>query len=229
MHETLAAMAQALFESWFVDFDPVRAKTEGRDPGLPVTMADLFPDRLTNSELGEIPDGWPEWLRYIYLSNTKWGRTDSIVSYERDLAPSRAQRILRIGDTIVGTARLGNGSYALISEDDLTGSTGFCVLRPRRREYTEFVYLSATASENIRALSHLADGAAYPAVRPEVVAGTPAVWASDQLMRCFLGAVRPLLERMAANAKEERVLGALRDVLLPKLLSENSALDEAVA
>ena len=59
MNATLEAMARALFQSWFVDFDPVRAKMEGRDPGLPKDIADLFPDRLVDSECGEIPDGWP--------------------------------------------------------------------------------------------------------------------------------------------------------------------------
>lgn len=58
INETLEEMARALFKSWFVDFDPVRAKAEGRDPGLPAHLADLFPDRLVDSELGEIPAGW---------------------------------------------------------------------------------------------------------------------------------------------------------------------------
>ena len=58
MNETLEEMARALFKSWFVDFDPVRAKMEGRDTGLPPDVADLFPDRLVDSELGEIPEGW---------------------------------------------------------------------------------------------------------------------------------------------------------------------------
>ena len=58
MNETLEAMARALFKSWFIDFDPVRAKMAGRDPGLPQRLADLFPDRLVDSELGEIPEGW---------------------------------------------------------------------------------------------------------------------------------------------------------------------------
>jgi type I restriction enzyme S subunit len=58
MNETLEEMARALFKSWFVDFDPVRAKAEGRDPGLPEHIADLFPDRFEDSELGEIPAGW---------------------------------------------------------------------------------------------------------------------------------------------------------------------------
>ena len=58
MNETLETMAQALFQSWFVNFDPVRAKAEGRDPGLPKHLADLFPDSLESSVLGEIPKGW---------------------------------------------------------------------------------------------------------------------------------------------------------------------------
>ena len=58
MNDTLEAMARALFKSWFVDFDPVRAKMEGRDPALPKHIADLFPDLFVDSELGEIPEGW---------------------------------------------------------------------------------------------------------------------------------------------------------------------------
>ena len=57
VNETLEAMARALFKSWFVDFDPVRAKMEGRDTRLPQDIADLFPDRLVTSEIGEIPGG----------------------------------------------------------------------------------------------------------------------------------------------------------------------------
>jgi type I restriction enzyme S subunit len=58
MNETLEAMARAIFKSWFVDFDPVRAKVEGRDTGLPEDIAALFPDSFVDSELGEIPKGW---------------------------------------------------------------------------------------------------------------------------------------------------------------------------
>src|SRR5690606_35868586 len=58
MSETLEAMARALFKSWFVDFDPVRAKAEGRDTGLPSRVEDLFPESVVTTELGEIPTGW---------------------------------------------------------------------------------------------------------------------------------------------------------------------------
>jgi type I restriction enzyme S subunit len=241
MNRTLEAMARAIFKSWFVNFDPVRAKAEGRQPsGLKPEIVDLFPDAFEDSELGEIPRRWevgtlaalgslnpetwsketrPAVINYVDLSNTKWGRIDAVTTYSKQDAPSRAQRILRLRDTIVGTVRPGNGSYAFICEDGLTGSTGFAVLRPLRPTYAEFVYLAATAGENIETLSHLADGGAYPAVRSEVVARTPVIRPTDGLLQRFSRAVAPLLDKIAANERESRTLAAIRDTLLPKLIS----------
>lgn len=246
MAETLEQMARALFKSWFVDFEPVRAKMEGRWrrgqslPGLPAHLYDLFPDRLVDSELGEIPAGWkvgtladfstlnpevwthetrPAWINYVDLSNTKWGRIEAVTSYKATSAPRRAQRVLRPGDTIVGTVRPGNGSYALIFEHGLTGSTGFGVLRPRAAHYIQFVYLAATAPENIETLAHLADGAAYPAVRPQVIAATPVIRPTDEVLVWFSQAAGPMLARIWQSERESHTLAALRDALLPKLIS----------
>ena len=58
MNETLEEIAKTLFKSWFIDFDPVRAKAEGRPTGLSKEISDLFPDSFEDSELGEIPKGW---------------------------------------------------------------------------------------------------------------------------------------------------------------------------
>jgi type I restriction enzyme S subunit len=127
--------------------------------------------------------------------------------------------VLRPGDTIVGTVRPGNGSYALISENGLTGSTGFAVLRPRKPQWAQFVYLAATSTENIDALAQLADGGAYPAVRPEVVAATQAVRPDNEVLGQFALTSGPLLARMASNERESRTLAALRDTLLPKFIS----------
>lgn len=240
MNETLEAMARALFKSWFVDFDPVRTKAEGRDTGLPKHIADLFPDSFEDSEMGEIPEGWevgtlndfatvnpeawskdtrPSVINYIDLSNTKWGQIEEVTAYTQEEAPSRAQRVLRPQDTIVGTVRPGNGSYALISQDGLTGSTGFAVLRPLRVENTEYVYLAATASDNIDRLAHLADGAAYPAVRPEVVAATQALKAPGGVIEVFSRITGPFISKMAENDRESRTIAILRDRLLSKLIS----------
>ncbi len=242
MNETLEEMARALFKSWFVDFDPVRAKMEGRDPGLPKHLADLFPDRLVDSELGPIPEGWevkalnycadlnpeswsrtnyPESVEYVDLANTKWGVIEATQDYFWKDAPSRAKRVLRSGDTIVGTVRPGNGSYSFIGPEGLTGSTGFAVLRPIHPRYRELVYLSATSAENIEHLAHRADGAAYPAVRPNVVSETRVIMPSvdTDVLNFFSMTVAPIINRMESNKTESRTLAAQRDALLPKLIS----------
>lgn len=180
------------------------------------------------------PESWtkrtrPKQVRYVDLSNTKWGRIESVTNYNADDAPSRAQRVLRPLDTIVGTVRPGNGSYALISDHGLTGSTGFAVLRPLRHEYAEFVYLAATARENIERLSNLADGGAYPAVRPEIVSATQVPHAGENLINEFSRQVSSMLADIAANERESRTLAALRDTLLPKLISGELRVKDAEA
>jgi type I restriction enzyme S subunit len=170
------------------------------------------------------PEVWskqtrPAEIKYVDLSSTKWGRIEAITEHAAADAPSRAQRVLRPGDTIVGTVRPGNGSYAFVSERGLTGSTGFAALRPSTPQYAQFVYLAATAAENVDALAHLADGGAYPAVRPEVVATTPIVRPDDEVLRRFSLASGPLLAKMAHNEREARTLAALRDTLLPRLIT----------
>lgn len=241
MHATLEELARALFQSWFVDFDPVRARAAGRAPaGLDAATAALFPDAFEVVDGREVPRGWklgdlshlsllnpetwsratrPNDIRYIDLSSTKWGRIEEISVYKQQDPPTRAQRVLRIGDTIIGTVRPGNGSYALISEDGLTGSTGFAVLRPRKRELAEFIYLATTAPDHIEQLSVLADGGAYPAVRPEIVISKPTVIPSNPVLTRFSELTNPLLTRAAGNELQSRTLAALRDTLLPKLIA----------
>ena len=246
MNETLESMARALFKSWFIDFDPVRAKIDGlwkkgqSLPGLPASLFAIFPDQLMQAKIGELPLGWtqvkltdlsdlnpetwskstrPVKINYVDLSNTKWGRIESITSYDKKEAPSRAQRILRLGDTIIGTVRPGNGSYALIYDDGLTGSTGFAVLRPKKSDFLEVVYLSATSKENIERLAHLADGGAYPAVRPEVVGATRFSKGPDQILTEFSKITQPILKKISQSEGESRELASIRDVLMPKLIT----------
>jgi type I restriction enzyme S subunit len=240
-NETLEAMARALFKSWFVDFDPVRAKAAGRKPaGMDEATAALFPDGFEQSELGEIPRGWrvvnfanfaslnpeiwskkdyPDRIEYVDFSNTKWGRIESTATYSKKDAPSRAQRILRSRDTIVGTVRPGNGSYALIDHEGLTGSTGFAVLRPKHETFAEFIYLAATSAQNLDMLAQLADGGAYPAVRAEVIIEQPVVCPPNNTIARFSATTASLLSRFAQSERESRSLAKLRDTLLPRLLS----------
>lgn len=252
MNETLELMARALFKSWFIDFDPVRAKMDGRWkkgqslPGLPAELFDQFPSSLVIEEAGELPEGWefgplskvselncevwskgtrPQIVRYVDLSSVKWGCIENVQSYQSAEAPSRAQRVLRPGDTIVGTVRPGNGSFAIVAEEGLTGSTGFAALRPLSSHYREFTYLAATSAANIDSLTHLADGAAYPAVRPEVVAATKVVLPTDAIAKYFSSFVAVLFDRRTLNERESKALTHLRDSLLPKLISGELEID----
>ena len=240
MNVTLEALARALFRSWFVDFDPVRAKMEGRGTGLPNDIADLFPDRLVDSELGEIPEGWcastladiarlnpeswsndnaPDRILYVDLAKTKWGYIDDIRMYSWANAPSRGRRVLRRGDTIVGTVRPGNGSFALIDRDGLTGSTGFAVLRPTDPIEREIVWCAATSHDAIDRLAHLADGGAYPAVNPKAVLDTVVILPDTHIRLVFSSLAAPLVNRLQQNQREARTVGTIRDALLPKLVS----------
>lgn len=246
MRQTLEEISRALLKLWFVDFEPIRAKMDGRWkhgkslPGLPAHLYDLFPDNLTDSKFGEIPEGWtikdltyystlnpeswsrtkaPKVIEYVDLSNTKFGTIHSTQHYIWNDAPSRAQRVLRLGDTIIGTVRPGNNSYALVGRNRLTGSTGFAVLRPRHDRYREFVYLASTNSQNIKRLAHHADGAAYPAVSPEIIMNTSVASSNDNVLDQFSYMVSPLINKILKMDTEAHILSNLRDVLLPKLMS----------
>ena len=210
-------------------------------PNMAPEIAELFPETFQDSPLGPIPKGWksgtlaecaslnpdtwnrknyPPVIHYVDLSSTKWGVIQKVETFSSANAPSRAQRKLRIGDTIIGTVRPGNGSFALVDQENLTGSTGFAVLRPNAVEHSEFIYLSATVNENIDRLAHLADGGAYPAIRPEVVCETEVVIADPKLMVAFHQKVCDLFSQMSTNTCLSTELAKSRDELLPRLLSD---------
>lgn len=247
MNETLEASARALFRDWFVDFSPTRAKAEGRHAYLSPDVWSLFPDRLGDDG---VPEGWavdtlaaistlnpeawstkshPDELSYVDLSNTKWGYIERTERYGWTDAPSRARRVLCPGDTIVGTVRPGNGSYAYVGEHGLTGSTGFAVLRPRYERDRAVLWCAATSPENVERLAHLADGGAYPAVRPEAVLSTEIVIPQPEILSAFSRSAGPMLEQIEANKIESRTLAATRDTLLPKLMSGEICVRDAEA
>jgi len=251
MNETLEAMARAIFKSWFIDFDPLYAKIEGRpSPGIDSDTAALLQNDLVDSEHGPIPKGWrwatlgdfcdlnpekwkkstlPESLNYIDLSSVKWGVFGPSQRYVRDEAPSRARRIVRDGDTLVGTVRPANGSYGLVVRaiEGLTASTGFAQLRPKKSSDVPFVYLAATSADSIRYFAQVAHGAAYPAVDPDLIISLDIPEGPPDLHAAFDAATMPLLSLKEHNELESRTLGELRDLLLPKLLSGEIRLKDA--
>ena len=247
MNETLEAMARAIFKDWFVDFGPTRAKAEGHAPYLSSELWDLFPDAL---DYEDTPEGWsvgtlerlavtnseswtarhhPPTVEYVDLSSTKWGNIEATTLLDWEAAPSRARRIAKVGDTIVGTTRPGNGSFAYVSRDGLTVSTGFAVLSPRSTMYRDTVYIAVTSLENIERLANLADGhgGAYPAVKPNEVTDTVIVFPGDEVLASFADLVSPIRERIEHAKAESRTLAQTRDLLLPRLMSGEIRLREA--
>ena len=212
MVETLEEIVGALFKSWFAD--------GGRCFRALTDIALLNPESWTVDTL-------PDNVAYVDLSNTKWGSIEKIETYASRDAPSRARRVLRPGDTIVGTVRPGNGSYALVGVDGLTGSTGFAVLRPKRTFDAQFVWCAATSKGNINRLAQLADGGAYPAVSPEAVAATKIALPDVETRRRFSNVTEPMVDRLLATLAETHELVALRDTLLPKLISGEIRIQDA--
>jgi len=245
MNVTLEALARALFQSWFVDFDPVRAKLDGRKPdGLDKATAALFPEHLEDGPNGRRPVGWHyisiedacvingwtlgrdddlETLEYIEISEVSRGNIANIATYTRGEEPSRARRRLRHGDTVLSTVRPDRGSYflALNPPENRVVSTGFAVLTPMKAPWS-FIHAATTLPEVSEHLGQLADGGAYPAVRPEIIGAMKVAFPNEpKILEAFHHICAPLLERAEANRAQSRTLATLRDTLLPKLLSGN--------
>ncbi|MGB9879340.1 MAG: restriction endonuclease subunit S [Anaerolineae bacterium] len=258
MNETLEAMARALFKAWFVDFEPVRAKMEGRWrrgeslPGLPAHLWDLFPDRLVDSELGEIPEGW----RYALVGNEV--EVVKGVSYRSDeLAPSevglvtlksikrgggyrpdglkpftgqyKADQAIESGELIVAQTDVSQvaeviGKPALVLPDPrfrvLVASLDVLIIRPTSgdlpREFFYLLFLTPEFQDHIyghtngTTVLHLSKTGipTYAFVRP-----------SASVAQAFSEIIVPIFHKLLLHETESRTLAALRDLLLPKLIS----------
>ncbi len=254
MNETLEQMARALFKSWFVDFDPVRAKAEGRDPGLPKPLADLFPDSFEDSELGEIPEGWSvgplgEFLR-VGLGGA-WGKDHATESAPiavrclrgidcHDLAEGRlpevpmrylsrkqqSDRALNDGNILVE----GSGSFCGRSllwrscYEALLGSTvaysNFCkrldpVCSASQASICWLQMRRAYAEGRMQAFR---TGTAFPNLDVHgLLSGMTIVMPPTDLTDCFQAFLTA--SQRTDLTTQSATLAALRDTLLPKLIS----------
>ncbi len=242
MSATLEAMARALFTAWFVDFEPVRAKADGYEPDLPPNLAALFPDRLLETEYGLVPEGWqffplPKLFEinptrslkknalapYVGMANLPTSGHTPYEVVERQFGSGT--RFMQ-GDTLVAriTPCLENGKTAFVDflQDAQIGwgSTEYIVLRPkppwpeeagyllaRDQRFREFAIQGMTGSSGRQrvpasALDHFLFVSPTPEILPE-----------------FGSAVKPWFARSSAAVREARTLAALRDALLPKLIS----------
>jgi type I restriction enzyme S subunit len=213
MNETLEALAQTLFKSWFID--PTRN-------GLPegwryATIAELC--EINSWTLGK--GDQLDQMEYVEISEVMRGNIAKTHYYERGEEPSRARRRLRHGDTVLSTVRLDRGAYFLClnPSPNLIGSTGFAVLTPTKAPWS-FVHAAVTQADVFGHLGQHADGGAYPAVRPEIIGSLEVALPNKrEQVEEFHRVCAPLYERAELNRHESRTLAKLRDALLPKLLS----------
>jgi type I restriction enzyme S subunit len=244
MNETLEAMARALFKSWFVDFDPVRAKAEGRNPGLPNHIADLFPDRLVNSDLGEIPAAWRigtvDDEFNLTMGQSPPGETynetgDGLPFYQgradfgfrfptQRVFCTAPTRYANAGDTLV-SVRAPVGDINVAAERCCIGR-GVAASRHKSgsRSYTHYFMHSIKEVFN----RFEAEGTVFGSIGKKDFHSIRCVMPPTRVVDSFERLAAPIDERIANYDRGARTLGALRDTLLPKLISGQLRLSEFV-
>jgi len=250
MNETLEAMARVIFESWFVDFDPVRAKTEGRDPGLPKEIADLFPNSFQTTDFGDIPTGWntktlgdvtqkitkgttPTTLGYRFVergvnfikaeSITEEGYflTGSFAFIDKETHAALARSILQEGDilfTIAGTI----GRIARVPASILPANTNqaVAIIRPDCTKIEPlFLLYWLSQARSQRSLGTRVVHAVQANLSLSELSRTTLVFPTRSVLSRLFDHFRTLRIKVDANVNESRNLAALRDALLPKLIS----------
>ena len=249
MNETLEEMVRALFKSWFVDFDPVRAKMEGQWqrgeslPGLPADLYDLFPDRIVDSDLGEIPEGWEFGTVSQLAERIQNGgtpkRSEPTYWYTRDIPWLTSSEVRQsfVLDTQSYISRLGleQSSAKIIPARSIlvalygatagqvsmniypltTNQAVSAIIPCDGNRYFCLVSLKSKVGE----LGNRAVGSAQQNISKQAVESTNVVLPSIELRFNFDIMVKGLFERIYRNLEESHALVAQRDALLPGLVS----------
>jgi type I restriction enzyme, S subunit len=221
MNETLEAMAQALFKSWFIDFDPVRDKAEGRESNLPKKIIDLFPDHFEDSELGKIPKGWSP-SQWGELARLEYGK--SLSAYESNAGPHPVYGTNgRIGTTseplckhpgiVIGRKGAYRGVH-FCSSPFFVIDTAFYV-EPKIPMEIRWAYYELLQQD----INSMDSGSAIPSTSRDDFYNLPVLSPPLEIQRCFAQLLMWGWLRQEHNEAESRSLTALRDLLLPKLIS----------
>ena len=242
MNETLEAMAQAIFKSWFVDFDPVRAKMEGRPTGLPKEIEDLFPDSFEDSELGEIPRGWrvrSTGEAFELNPSEKLSKGKNSPYLDMSAIPTQSSwpespiyrpfvsgSKFRNGDTLFAriTPCLENGKTAYIQclgeEQVGWGSTEFIVIRPKAPFPKEFGYLLARDNAfREHAIQSMSGTSGRQRVQLDSIAAFKILQPEARILKAFEVIIRQWFELIKVNSEFIAGFNQMRDALLPKLLT----------
>ena len=216
MNETLEELARALFKSWFVDFDPVKAKAEGRQPvGMDAETAALFPSRFVESKLGRIPEGWTA-TNWGGISTLEYGKrliagtsgSTPVFGTSGQLGWAEVEPLCSEPGIVVGR----KGAYRVIHFSDspfFVIDTAFYVKRRDRLSYRWAYY--ALRQHNINSID---GGSAIPSTSRAAFYALRVVQAPESIQMRFTEVLKPAWARQVANQKEASTLAQLRDLLL---------------
>lgn len=248
MNQTLEEMARAIFQDWFVDFGPVRAKLEGRESYLPPEMWDLFPDRLVDSELGEIPEGWgigkigdvatqrregakPQDIDpdtpYIALEHmprkcialSEWDRSEGLASVKFGF---------KEGDILFGKLRPYFHKVGVAPLDGVC-STDIVVVSPKSNDWFGFGLGHLSSSEFVEYTDATSSGTRMPRANWQDMASYKVPLPGLEIARSYTELIRPCTDEIVSNIHDSHVLAAQQDALLPKLVSGQLRVDRGVS
>jgi len=238
MNQTLEKMAAAIFKSWFIDFDPVHAKAEGRAPGLPAEIAALFPDSFDESDIGAIPTGWkvgslgdvadsprrgvkpsdvPPTTPYIGLEHMPrrnialdaWGRAE-------DVASGKSQ--FKRGEILFGKLRPYFHKVGIAPVDGVC-STDIVVVTPKAAHWHGYVIALVSSKAFVDYTDSHSAGTKMPRTNWKDMGRYPLALPPEPLAKAFQDHVAVLHQRIGLAVRQNRRLASLRDTLLPRLLS----------
>jgi type I restriction enzyme, S subunit len=239
MNATLEAMARALFQSWFINFDPVRAKLDDRKPpGIDAETVALFPDGFQESELGPIPKGWVSGTLgeiavnpRIVVDPINVDRSTPYIALEH-----MPRRSIALGDW-GESADLGSGKFQFNEGDILFGklrpyfhkvgiapiagicSTDILVIRPKTSKWFGFLLGHSSSDKLIQFTDRASTGTKMPRTNWKDFASFKVPIPPSAVGHEFTRIIQPMIDRIVQNVHQSRTLTALRDTLLPKLLS----------
>jgi len=246
MNATLEAMARALFQSWFVDFDPVRAKLDGRQPaGLDAATAALFPAAFHDSEAGHIPKGWtinavgevvdcvgggtPSTAepKYWEGGTHHWTTPKDFSSLQAPVLLDTDRKLTDTGIAKISSGLLPAGTlllssrapvgYLAIAAMPVAINQGFIALKCNERASNYFML--NWCQTNMPEIESRATGTTFAEISKQNFRPIRVVLPPKELMAAFTAKVAPLYAQITANLHQSRTLATLRDTLLPKLLS----------
>ena len=246
-NKTLEEISKALFKSWFINFDPLRAKAEGRSTGLPDEISNLFPDSFEDSELGFIPEGWEisklgdlvfpcgESIKSSKEINTQpYVPIDCITSKSLTLKEyktgSEAKSSLirfRKGDILFGAMRPYFHKVCIAPFDGITRST--CIpLRQIEASFHAFSTLIVSNKETIEYATQNSTGSTIPYIKwKDNLENMKIIKPPKPISKCFDNIIVPILEKFCSSIFIQKNLIEIRDALLPKLISGELKIPDA--